>query len=133
MTGMLGNVTFNEGADIKKEAEKQLKKDSKMKYYKLSFYYNNPTEKSLDLYGEGGITWYYKTDSGVEKESILDECLKQCKGIAGYEDMLKAVPNFDYIKEISREEFYNLAENTCEFIHEMNRLFLRIKLTYFTI
>lgn len=84
-----------------------LENSSEMQYYELTFYYQNPTERSLSLFGEGGLTWYFKTDLDLAKSEVLDECIIQSCEMTGYQDLLEAVPYLDDIKKISKKEFYS--------------------------
>lgn len=84
-----------------------LENSSDMQYYELIFYYKNPTERSLKLFGEGGLTWYFKTDLDLTQSEILDECIIQSCEKTGYQDLLEAVPYLDDIREISKKEFYS--------------------------
>ena len=93
--------------DFAKNIMIELEKNSDTKYYELSFYHNKPTEKSLELYGEGGISLYFKTDFELSKKDIFDKCIKY----TSYKELSNVYEAAYYmdddILEISSEEFYN--------------------------
>lgn len=93
--------------DFAKNIMIELEKNTDTKYYELSFYHNKPTEKSLELYGEGGISLYFKTEFDLSKEDIFDKSLKYTP----YKELSNVYEAAYYmdddILEITAEEFYN--------------------------
>lgn len=76
-----------------------------MNYYEIACCYYNPTEEQLDMYGEGGFTWYYKSRNLLSKEEVLKEALENSKDSTRYNEFVKASKGFDYARMISKQEF----------------------------
>ena len=106
LSNAYNKLTSNDIIKFSKEIMIEIEKYSDMVYYELNFYHRVPTERSLELFGESGLSWYFKTESYLTKDEILDECMFSADYCAHY-DVLDAKLFIDDIKEISREEFYS--------------------------
>ena len=84
----------------------ELEKNSDTKYYEISFYYNKPTKESLDIYGEGGFSFYLKTHLNLSAGEILDKALKYMP-YKEFENTHVATYHLDNILEITSDEFYS--------------------------
>lgn len=76
-----------------------------MNYYEIVCCYYNQTQEQLEMYGEGGFTWYYKSRSLLSGKDVLKKALENCKGSVGYEELVNASKSFDYAIMISKQEF----------------------------
>ena len=83
----------------------ELEKNSDTKYYEISFYYNKPTKESLDIYGECGFSYYFKTHLDLSAGEILDKTLKYMP-YKEFENTYTATYHLDNILEITSDEFY---------------------------
>ena len=79
-------------------------------YYEVSFCYRDKTTKeSLDLCGEGGLSWYVRSDKELTKEAVVNKCIESIKASGKSYDLCESVDYVSYVKEISEQEFAQLC------------------------